>query len=250
MDEVKTKGIVIKTGEFGEGHKILTLFTAELGIIHAVSYGAKKSSKSKSAEGQLFVWGDFMLRRRGEMYTAVSANTADGFYPIYEDIYKLALASYFSELTAAALGIGNPDRDVLRLFLNTVYALAYTSAAEDKVKAAFELRLMCECGFMPVTDECVKCSQSGAAAFSHGAGGVVCAECAGSEDDVINENIRRAMHYITECDGKKIFAFTLPKEDAEIFYAVCERYALVTLEKNFPSLEYYKRLLRGRDNGK
>ncbi len=243
MEEVKTKGIVIKTSEFGEGHKTLTLLTSELGIIHALSYGARKTSRSKSAESQLLAWGEYILRpKRGGLYQIVSVTPAEGFYPIYEDIQKLALISYFSELVTAALDYGNPDRDVFRLFLNTAYALAYTDTDESKIKAVFELRLVSECGFAPVTDECAACGARSAAVFSAADGGILCAECAGVQGTAITENARRAMSYIVHAEPKKIFSFNVPPEDAAVLDRVAEQYAGYVLERGFKSLEYYKKI--------
>ena len=48
MAEVRARGVIIKQSDYGEGHRMLTVFTEEYGIVKAVSYGVKKT-KSKSA---------------------------------------------------------------------------------------------------------------------------------------------------------------------------------------------------------
>lgn len=47
MAEIRARGIIIKQSDYGEGHRMLTVFTEEYGIVKAVSYGVKKS-KSKA----------------------------------------------------------------------------------------------------------------------------------------------------------------------------------------------------------
>ena len=43
MAEIRARGIIIKQSDYGEGHRMLTVFTEEYGIVKAVSYGVKKS---------------------------------------------------------------------------------------------------------------------------------------------------------------------------------------------------------------
>ena len=58
MAEVRARGVIIKQSDYGEGHRMLTVFTEEYGIVKAVSYGVKKT-KSKSASSQFLCYGDF-----------------------------------------------------------------------------------------------------------------------------------------------------------------------------------------------
>ena len=53
MAEIRARGIIIKQSDYGEGHRMLTVFTEEYGIVKAVSYGVKKS-KSKAAASMRF----------------------------------------------------------------------------------------------------------------------------------------------------------------------------------------------------
>ena len=243
MEEITTRGIIIKRGEYGEGHILLAIFTQKLGIVRAVSYGAKKSSKSKSAESQLLYYGDFTLKKRADMYVVAAVNPAEGFYPIYEDIKKLSLTAYFGDILTAALDYENPDEDVLRLFLNTVYALAYKGLPPEKAKPVFELRLMCECGYMPLTGECIVCGgEEELMYFAPVEGGVLCRSCGNKSMALLNSNVYNAMVYITECDDRKIFSFKMADADMAALDKITERYVEVILERRFNSLDYYKKI--------
>ena len=46
MAEIRARGIIIKQSDYGEGHRMLTVFTEEYGIVKAVSYGVKNQRAS------------------------------------------------------------------------------------------------------------------------------------------------------------------------------------------------------------
>lgn len=54
MAEIRARGIIIKQSDYGEGHRMLTVFTEEYGIVKAVSYGVKKS-RAKRRIKSIFV---------------------------------------------------------------------------------------------------------------------------------------------------------------------------------------------------
>ena len=123
MEDLVYRGIIIKQANYGDAHRMLWIFTETDGIIKAVRYGIRGKKTSNAAAFQLFSYGDFKLRpSRGEIMTAVSADVLDGFYPVSEDIKKLSLASYLADITYTLLGEANPDKRMLALFLNAVYA--------------------------------------------------------------------------------------------------------------------------------
>ena len=59
MAEIRARGIIIKQSDYGEGHRMLTVFTEEYGIVKAVSYGVKKSKSKAAASSQFLCYGDF-----------------------------------------------------------------------------------------------------------------------------------------------------------------------------------------------
>ena len=137
MDDSIYRGIIIRQNNYGDAHRMLSVFTKDSGIIKAVRYGVRGKKTSNAAAFQLFCYGDFKLRpSRGEIMTAVSADVLDGFYPVSEDIVKLSLLSYLADITYCLLGEGNPDNRILSMFLNTVYAAICQASAAALSAAA------------------------------------------------------------------------------------------------------------------
>lgn len=240
MANINLRGIIIKQSDYGEGHRMLSIFAEDYGIIKAVNYRAKKS-KSSLAASQFLCFGDFELYKGiKEIATVNRVDTQDGFYHIAEDVEKLSLCVYMADITYALLGNNNPDNDILRAFLNAVYALNYRDYSIDKVKAAYELKMMTLGGYMPNIDCCTGCGSGETFAFDIERGGMVCGNCMGKYSIRINEGVYKALRYIVCSDNKKMLSFggndALYKKLSEI----TEKYVSIQLDCQFKSLEYLK----------
>ena len=55
MSNYDARGIIIKQSDYGEGHRMLSIFTEKDGIIKAVKYGAKSTKNRDSASSQFFI---------------------------------------------------------------------------------------------------------------------------------------------------------------------------------------------------
>jgi len=240
MSNITARGIIIKQSDYGEGHRMLSIFTEEYGIIKAVKYGAKSTKNRDSASSQFLCYGDFDLYFSNKEIASVNSITAvDSFFPVVEDIKKLSLCVYLADLTYAILGNNNPDQRLMRVFLNCVYALAYKNELPQKVKAVYELRLMSIGGYMPQLFAC-SCGKEQAAGFDIEAGEVVCSDCIKKSTVVLSPNTYKALWYIVNCDDKKILSFNCNDKLLEEIGRISEQYALTHMEKKFPSLDYYK----------
>ena len=241
MDELVSRGIIIKQSNYGEAHRMLSIFTENEGIIKAVRYGVRGKKASNAAAFQLLCYGDFKLRpSRGEIMTAISADILDGFYPVSEDIVKLSLLTYLADITYALLGESNPDRRIMALFLNIAYAAAYRSEPYLKLKAVYELKLMCAGGFMPQLSGCAECGGS-AEYFSPEKGSVVCRMHHGARDMRISPEALSIMRHIANSHDKKMLAFSAKDEKYyEELSAITEKYVSVQSDREFASHDYFK----------
>ncbi len=240
MNELTYKGIIIRQANYGDAHRMLWIFTENEGIIKAVRYGIRGKKTSNAAAFQLFTYGEFKLRpSRGDIMTAVSADVLDGFYPLAEDIKKLALVSYLADITCNILGEANPDERVLSLFLNGVYAAAYREEEWKKLKTVYELKLMCLGGYMPSLNGCCECGAS-PTHFSVDKGAAVCRQHQKAGDIAIDSATLQLMNYICQCDIKKMLAFTVADEKTlDRLNTITEKYVSKQCDKEFGSLNYF-----------
>lgn len=242
MANINAKGVIIKQTDYGEGHRMLSVFTEEFGIIKAVSYGVKKSKSKAAASSQFLCYGDFDFYKsvNRDILTVNNIDVVDGFYPVSEDIEKLALCNYLSDITYELLGTANPDERILHLFLNAVYALSYKNESLEKVKTVYEWKLMSVGGYAPNMMCCTECQNSSVIAFDTARGGMVCNSCMGKDSVKISRGVYRAISYIVSCDDKKMLSFRADDELLKTLNEISEKYIYSQTDRKFASLDYFK----------
>ncbi len=243
----KTKGIVIKQADFGEQNRMLTIFTEDYGLVKAAIYGVKKGKSKQSAASQFLSYGEFMLHfGRGEVANVNSITPIESFFPIAEDLEKLALSSYLAELTYYSQNLNVPNPVILRLILNTLYLVAYKNYPIKKAKAIYELRIVKDMGYMPHILNCLACGKKeDLSGFSLEKEGVLCADCGRITKDTIKlgKEAYSCMGYILYADDNKVFSFDISPEAQKELSAISERYILKCAEREFSSLNYLKNVL-------
>lgn len=241
----KTSGVIIKQSGFGEGHRMLWIFTEKFGIIKAVVHGADKTKSKSGGSTQFLSYCDFEFFDNGEIWNIKNVSSKDSFWPIQEDLVKLSLCTYFADLLYNTLELHNPDTNILRLFLNTLYACAYKSVSLNLMKLVFETKLMFIAGMLPSPTGCMGCGcEGGIYYFDKLTGGVLCKDCGGKATHIkIDENTYKVYYLIVYCDMKKMFSYQLPENSVLKLSTIIENYVLSVTDKNIKSLEYYKNLL-------
>lgn len=245
MDCVKTRAIVARRADYSESNCMLTLYAEGLGVISACVYGVKSKKSRLRAAAQPLCFAEFVLERAKDgIFRVEAAEVAEAFYPISEDIEKLALSGYFLEITGDILSA--EDDAPLFLLLNTLYALAYKSVDLCTAKAVFELKAAQYSGYEPELSACVRCgADEGISGFSLD-GGAVCENCRTRYDAELSESVKMAASYILNADKKRLFSFSVSDSAKKSLSRLCESYFLDKSDKRYKTLEYYKKL-KGED---
>ena len=244
MGEIRTKALVIRQTEFGEGNRMLTLFSEDFGLMKAAIYGVKRAKSRSAAASQFLSWSEFILfRGKGEIMTVNSVTAIDAFFPMQESIELLSLGAYFAEITTYFMGYEEPNPPLLRLLLNTLYACSYQNLSLAIAKIVYELRLICMMGYAPHISECAACGETGNIAwFSAECGGILCNGChAPARDDLpLSPAAYQALFYILTAEEKRVFSFRISDNVQTELLRLCEQYLLHCAETEFSSLSYLK----------
>ena len=260
MQIVSLKGIVVRSVNYGERDRILTVYTEERGLI-TVSANGSRSLKSRALVAtELFCYSNFIVSCNKDRYTLKEVDLIESFFDLRSDIEKLALAGYVGEVIAHVGTENMPDVPLLRLTLNTLFAIAKERAPLALVKGAFEMRAAAILGFSPALAVCSSCGEEGEdVVLDVMNGSVLCGTCRRTLEDSLAEETydpahktircfltpaaRTALFYVTCAPLEKLLSFRLEnKEDIDCFAYVAETYLLNHLETGFKTLEYYKQL--------
>ncbi|WNQ13467.1 DNA repair protein RecO [Paenibacillus aurantius] len=173
----RTEGIVIRSTDYGEGHKIVTLYTREAGKISLMARGAKKAKSRHTAVTQLFTYGEFVFFQGSGMGTLNQGDLIESHHALREDLHKAAYSSYLVEMVDRLV----PDQEPNGMLFEQLKA-GLSAIEEDKdadiVIHIMEMKMLALAGYLPQLDECVSCgSDEGQMALSVMQGGVLCPRC-------------------------------------------------------------------------
>ena len=254
MTTVEVKGLVIRTVDIKESDRLITIFTREMGTVSALARGARTLKSRKMAATMQFCYSSFVLYKQGEYYHIKEAELIESFYGIRDSLSGLALASYITEVLCE-VSVAEPEENLLRLCLNSLYAISENKYPLEKIKAAFEIRAASIIGFMPDVLSCQCGEKHGDFYFDIMGGGIRCYKCknteakAHKEDEnpheqrilyILSEGAKMALGYCIYSPVEKIFSFNISDEDMQLFSKAAEGYLVNQLERTFRSLEFYK----------
>lgn len=173
----KGEGIVIRTVDYGETNKIVTVFTREFGKTAFMARGAKKPKSPLSAVTQLFSYGYYLYQSGNSLGTLRQGEVTDAFPDLREDIYRTAYAAFIAELLDKLVDekVPNPF-----LFESFYQALHYIDEGFDPevISFIFETKMLDVAGIRPQLNQCVNCGEEqGPFVFSVREGGLLCSAC-------------------------------------------------------------------------
>ena len=111
----KTTGIVLKGSSLKENDRLVTILTAERGLIRAVAPGAKKYKSQLRGRTELFVINEFLVISGRSLDKIIQADTIYTYPGLSRDLGKLASAQYLAELAIALATDEQPQAELYEL---------------------------------------------------------------------------------------------------------------------------------------
>lgn len=255
----EVRGLVIRTVDIKETDRLITIFTEEQGAITALARGARSLKSRKLAATTQFCYGRYVLYGQRDKLWIKEAELIESFFDIRQTIEGMALANYIAEILSHVT-VEEAERDLLRLSLNSLYAISKNLHSVRKIKAVFEIRAISILGFMPNVIECHQCSERGGDFFLDIMGGVIeCRACHEKREMsriehldpheshiicILSEGAKTALGYAIFSPIERIFAFNISNADMHLFSRAAEEYLLNQLGTSFKTLDFYKSVIR------
>ena len=245
---ITTNALVLRSVDYKESDKILTLLTPEQGKLTVSARGCRKKGSAIAAACQLLCWSEMVLYEYQGRWAVKEASTQRQFRGVRDDLDKLALACYFAEVTETLALEEMPSPELLSLILNSLHALDQMNKPLPLVKAAFELKAMCLAGYEPLLEGCAVCGAEvpEEPRFHLKEGVLHCAACRGGVGEgismPINGQALAAMEHIAYGDPKRLFSFRAEGEGLKQLADLAEAYLHTQMERGFRSLDFYKQM--------
>lgn len=265
---ITVKGLVLRETPVGDFDKMLTVLTAKHGRISVFARGAKKMKSPFFVSTQMFCYSEFVLRKTSEVFYVNDGSLIEGFFDLRNTLEGSALAGYVAEVARDISTENTDEAKLLRLTLNTLFAIAKNKRPLPLIKAVFELRAVCYAGFLPRLSGCDVCGKAPLPTyfFDIANGIFLCEECYHAREIFYNDEAKKvneaegiyanahlivqvspsvfsAVIYALSAPQERIFSFSLEDDALHDFSVLCEKYLLCHLERGFPTLEFYHQFI-------
>ncbi len=239
-----TKGLVIKEQTIGESDRLVTLLTADFGLVKAFVRRAKQLKSRLNSATTLFAYCDFSLYRSKDAFIVDDAVPIEVFFNLRQDIDRLTLAQYFAQLAYELSAEEQPQEELLRLTLNSLHLLCKGEKSIKQIKAVFEFRALCLGGYMPSVLACDHCGtyETPLMYFDTMEGRIYCENCPKAGAVPVPKNVVTAIRFICLTEPTKIFSFSLSEENISLLGSIAEKYTLTRIQRRLSALEFYKGL--------
>lgn len=174
----QSRGIILKSRDFKDSDKLLSVFTEKDGKVSAIAKGVKKPKSSLRACVQPFCHSYLYLHRSRELDLITQGKLLDFYGNSRQDLERALHCLYLMELLDKSLLEHVPMAELYHT-LTAVLEAINEQGLNPLFIRYFESQLLVHLGYKPVLKHCVSCGQKpgGEFYFSLAEGGLVCPSC-------------------------------------------------------------------------
>ncbi|HET8723273.1 MAG TPA: DNA repair protein RecO [Anaeromyxobacteraceae bacterium] len=177
----KLLAVVLRTVDYGERDRVVTLLTRERGKLSAFARGARSSRRRFGGALEPFTLLAVELRERGgDLWSLDEASVERGHGAVRSDLVRIACASYAVELAREMVRDAEPHEELFDALLAYLGRLEAGPARPWDLRR-LELEVLRSAGLLPSLDDCARCGSAagdGPVLFDASQGGVLCESCA------------------------------------------------------------------------
>lgn len=179
------QAFILRSVDYRESDRIVTLLTREYGTISALARGARKSQRRFGGALEPFAKIEVTVQsRRSGLWSLSEARLLSSNRRLSDDFSKMGGASFVLELVREILPAHDPSPDVFDLVEKTLSILCGAdSTSVLSIVMAAQLEVLAMTGMGLVLDKCSACGRQvppgKKVKYNPARGGVVCTECGG-----------------------------------------------------------------------
>ncbi len=213
-DLVNVKGIVLRSSDYAEYDRRLTLLTDERGKITVFAHGARRSGNRFMATTEPFSFGEFILTEGRTAYNLQQTNITCFFEELRTDLAAYYLGSYMMEIADYYSRENNDDLELLKLLYRSLKAAVSGKFSNKLIKAVYQIKTIVVNGEFPGIPAGRKLKSGTVRALDH----------------VVNSSI------------EKLYTFDLAEDVLNEFALLSDEYMAGIIPGRFKSLELYKKM--------
>jgi DNA repair protein RecO (recombination protein O) len=182
MATYSATGINVGSFNLGESDKIVTIFTAERGLVRAVAKGARKPGSKIAGRAEPLNVNKLLLSTGRSLDIISQAEGIETFPKLRSDLVRLSYALYYAELTQHfGPGLAEENEVYFDFLRDALRRQAEQDADPAWLGLRFEFGLLDLLGYRPELTYCIICRKplmdASLGAFHQDWGGIVCKVC-------------------------------------------------------------------------
>ena len=150
MEILKLHGVILKSSDYSEYDRRLTVLTTERGKITVFARAVKRPGNKLMAGTEPFVFGTFLVTEGKSAYNLKDTEINNYFENLRKDLQAFYLGSYFLEFADYYSRENAEDEPLISLIYSSLLALLREDFDNDFVKAVFEIKIISIEGELPV----------------------------------------------------------------------------------------------------
>jgi DNA repair protein RecO (recombination protein O) len=159
---VKTEAIVLNSVQFGEGHKIVNLFTEGRGKVEASAFGARKTKSRFGSKLEPFTILHLLLYHKNEesLFTIKEVEVRSHNISIRGDLTKYFIANSLIEPVIRFVAKYQSDIKLFNLLSDALRILDGIDTRKGVyLLSMYDIKLLSVLGYSPNTCLCTKCGR-------------------------------------------------------------------------------------------
>lgn len=198
--------LVLRTVDYGEADRIVTLLTREHGRVSALARSARKSKRRFAGALEGFAWLSVELGfGKGGLAQLVSARVTRSFPHLLSDLARLEGAGVLLRLARDLVPERVPDADLYDALADMLVSLDQKVLPTKPLQLAAQLHLLQLTGFAPMLSACAVCGkvpgEGRPALFDPARGGLICRSCGGGPDRLSFTVRTRLLRALEDMEG-------------------------------------------------
>jgi len=244
----KTEGIVLKSTEYQEADKIVTIYTKNYGKITAIAKGVRKTKSKFGSSLEILTLSIFLIHKGRNIDIVSQTEILESFFITSKEVIKFAFAANCVEVVNKLTEEREINIDLFNLLKEVLHYLRESNDPK-LLTLSFKWQTMSILGYRPSLNHCCRCNKSvedqKEMHFNIKEGGLVCNHCiAEDKEGSINVSLYfvKLLRKILITHLSTISNATIPDNKMKELEKITNVYIGYHSEKSFKTDEFLKSL--------
>lgn len=244
----KTEGIVLKSMEYQEADKIVTIYTKDYGKITAIAKGVRKTKSKFGSSLEILTYSIFLFYKGRNLDIVSQTEILESFFSTCKEVIKFAFAANCIEVVNRL----TEEREInIGLFNLLKEVLHYLKKSNDPklLSLSFKWQTMSILGYRPSLNNCCRCNKSvedqKEMYFNIREGGLVCNNCTAKDKEgcvKVSLYFNKLVRKILITPLSTISSAIIPDKKMKELEKITDLYIAYHSEKSFKTDRFLKSL--------